>query len=623
MTGGALGSLLPRLLLQPYILPATRSGRSSPCSWGLHWRSKRAGCGGFKNALIGVAIGTALAGIQLIPTMVYFREVSRATGLDSLDRVQWALSPWRIIEFIVPGFFGSAAAGLEKWPVFMWLGGQIQTGFELPFVPSVFVGAGVLVLAAGGVSRSRSTRILGISSLILLWLALGTNAGAEQLTHLIPVWGKFRYSEKMVGPLTLCLSVLAAFGAERLSERPARFWAVLAGGAGLAALASALFLGNWLGFDTLFTDTVARGAAPVVRHNLTIGLMHAGLTLLALVLLLIVARRRPQFRIYFPAAVAGLVFLQSSFAAPFVLHSGERAVRDDHPLSQIADSRELPRILTPIEKNYLYPEGVDQFDGQIGAQSHLGAPAYNVPSRIDQVNTYTGLRPRRLDMLIRQFNDQFGFDSPIAFRLYAVTHMIIKDPYFPDEAQVAKAASQDGVKVLDNREWGFTGWKVPHRPWAIFAEKVAIASNEKDALDTLVKTLAREETTVVLEGAPQPKTLGAGQVLEIERESNRLRIDAASPSDGILVVNDSFWPGWRATIDGNEVPIWRADFLVRAIPWPAGRHVLEMKYDPPEVRLGWLVSLTGALALAALSFFEWRKKRSAAITKRQKGKQSN
>jgi Bacterial membrane protein YfhO len=567
------------------------------------------GMKGLRNASIGVAIGTALAGIQLIPTMTYLRETVRATGLDSLDRLQWALSPWRIIEFIAPGFFGSSGAGLEKWPVFMWLGGQIRTGFEMPFVPSVYVGASVFVLAAAGLSHSRATRIVGISSLILLWLALGTNAGAEQLTHLIPVWGKFRYSEKFVGPLTLCLTVLAAFGAERLAKQPTRFWVVVAGGAGLAALASALFLTNWRGFDSSFTGTVARAAAPVARHNLTIGLVHAGLTLLAFACLVVVALRRPQLRIYFPLAVAALVFLQLSVAAPFAMHSGDRAVRDDHPLAQIAGIGEALRVLTPIEKNYLYPGGIDQFDGQIGAQSHLGAPAYNVSSRIDQFNTYTGLRPWRFDMLIRTFNDQFGFDSVIALRLFATTHAIIKDPYFPDEMQVAKAASQDGVKVLDNREWGFTGWKVPHRPWAIFAEKVAIASNEKDALDTLVKTLAREESTVVLEGAPQPKTLGEGQVLEITRSSDWLHIDATSASDGILVVNDSYWPGWRATIDGHAVPIWRADYLVRAVPWPAGRHILEMRYDPPEVRIGWIISLVGALSLAALFIFEWRRER--------------
>jgi hypothetical protein len=562
------------------------------------------GMRGLRNALIGIAIGTALAGIQLIPTMVYFREVSRSTGLGSADRLQWALSPWRIVEFIVPGFFGSPGAGLEKWPVFMWLGGKIQPGLEMPFAPSVYIGACVLVLAAAGLLHSRATRLLGISSLILLWLALGANAGAEQLTHLIPVWGKFRYAEKMVGPLTLCLSVLAAFGCERLSNRPSGFWAALAGGAGFAALSAGLFLANWHSFDTLFINAVAREAAPIARHNLTIGLVHTGLILLALACLIAGGRRWPRLCAYFPAAVAGLVFLQSSFAAPFAMHSGDRTVRDEHPLSQIANTGEIPRIVTPIEKNYLYPAGLNQFDAQIGVQSHLGAPAYNIPSGIDQLNTYTGLRPRRLDELLHTFSGMFGFDSPIALRLYAVTHAVIKNPYIPEETHIADAASREGVRVFENKEWGFSVWKVPHRPWAVFAEKVALASDEKEALDTLVQILAREESTVVLEGAPQPKTLGPGQVLEIARRNERLRVEATSRTDGILVVNDSYWPGWRATIDGKEVPIWRADFLVRAVPWPAGRHVLEMKYDPPEVRIGWIISLTGAIAFIALLAIE-------------------
>jgi len=59
------------------------------------------------------------------------------------------------------------------------------------------------------------------------------------------------------------------------------------------------------------------------------------------------------------------------------------------------------------------------------------------------------------------------------------------------------------------------------------------------------------------------------------------------------------------------------------VPWPAGRHVLVMKYDPPEVRIGWIISLIGALALASFSFFEWRNKRSAAITKSRKGNKAD
>jgi hypothetical protein len=201
--------------------------------------------------------------------------------------------------------------------------------------------------------------------------------------------------------------------------------------------------------------------------------------------------------------------------------------------------------------------------------------------------------------------------------------MIIKDPYFPDEEEVATAASAEGVKVLENHAWGFTGWKVPHRPWAVFAEQAVLAPGQRQALNAVVETLVRGEPTVVLEGAPQPRALGTGQVLDVVRRSNRLRIEATSLSDGILVVNDSFWPGWIATIDGNEVPLWRADFLVRAVPWPAGRHVLEMKYDPPEVRVGWLVSLGGALAWAVLLVLDLRRKPSAPIVKSGAGKQNH
>jgi hypothetical protein len=184
--------------------------------------------------------------------------------------------------------------------------------------------------------------------------------------------------------------------------------------------------------------------------------------------------------------------------------------------------------------------------------------------------------------------------------------MIIKNPYFPDELEVARAASAGGIKVLENFQWGFIGWSVPHRPWVTFADKILRVSGEKEALDALIEILARGESTVVLTGAPPPKELGAGQVLAIERSSNRLRIEATSSNDGILIVNDSYWPGWQAEIDGKEVPIWRADFIVRAVPWPSGRHVLVMKYEPREAQIGLLISGAGVIALIALLVVEWR-----------------
>ena len=470
-----------------------------------------------------------------------------------------------------------------------------------------------MILAIVGIFHSRVTRIFAISSLILLWLALGTNAGAEQLLHSVPVWGKFRYPEKMVGPLTLCLSILAAFGSDRLSNRTSRFWIVLAGSAGFASLLVGMFLANWPGFDTAFTDPFAREAAPLARHNLSTGLVYAGLTFLALTCLIYGAGRWSRLRSWFPAVAAGIVFLQSSIAAPFSLHAGTRQVLDEFPLLQIKHPGEVTRIATPLERNYLYPEGLNQFDAQIGAQSHLGAPCYNIASRIDQFNTYTGLRPSRFDLLIREINNQFGVQSVLAWRRYAVTHMIIKNPYFPDEVQVALAASKGGVKVLENGEWGFSGWKVPHRPWAMFAEQAISVPGGKEALAAFTDILASGEPTIVLEGGPPPKSYGPGQVFSVYRDSTRVRIEATSPSDGILIINDSYWSGWRAKIDGKEVPIWRTDFLVRAVPWPSGQHVLEMNYEPREVRIGLFVSGFGGIGLITLLMMDWRRRKESDL----------
>jgi len=565
-----------------------------------------AGCGSRK-ALTGIAIGTALAGIQLIPTMLFLHETSRGAGLDALDRMQWALPPWRIIEFIAPGFFGSPGMGLTKWPVFMWLGGLARPGLEMPFVPSVHIGTGILLLAAAGVMQSRMSRILAILSLIALWLALGTNLGAEQLTHFLPVWGKFRYAEKMVGPLTLCLSLLAACGAEHLARRPSRLYSLIAGASGLACLALALFLANRQGFEMVFMGISAHDAGGHVRHNLAGGLAQAGCVLLAFSALISAARRWTAVRSHFSLAAAGLVFMQLLFSASYALHSGTRNILDPFPLAEITTGGEPTRILTPFEENYHYPKGIDEFDAQTGGQSHMGAPSYNVPSHIDQFNTYIGLRPRHFDLLITTLNRQFGIQSVTALRRFSLTHVIVKNPYSANETEVAIAASGGGVKILENPEWDFTVWKVPHRPWATFAEKVMLVPGEKEALETLTTMLERGDSSVVLEGATPAADLGTGSILASTRGSNYLRIEAISKGDGILIVNDAYWPGWRAKIDGREVPIWRADYLVRAVPWPSGKHVLEMAYEPREIRIGLFVSMVGVLALIAIAIREWRR----------------
>ncbi|HVE81645.1 MAG TPA: YfhO family protein [Myxococcales bacterium] len=96
--------------------------------------------------------------------------------------------------------------------------------------------------------------------------------------------------------------------------------------------------------------------------------------------------------------------------------------------------------------------------------------------------------------------------------------------------------------------------------------------------------------------------------VELVRDEARVvevAVDACGP--GYLILADRFYPGWHATVDGREAPIYRADYAVRAVPLPEeGHHVVRFEYRPATVRAGAIISAVAtALALAVL-LVRWR-----------------
>ena len=68
---------------------------------------------------------------------------------------------------------------------------------------------------------------------------------------------------------------------------------------------------------------------------------------------------------------------------------------------------------------------------------------------------------------------------------------------------------------------------------------------------------------------------------------------------GTLVLADTFYPGWKARVDGVDAPIVRADAMFRAVGVPAGARQVVFVYAPASVRSGLMVS-AASLLLAAL-----------------------
>jgi hypothetical protein len=73
---------------------------------------------------------------------------------------------------------------------------------------------------------------------------------------------------------------------------------------------------------------------------------------------------------------------------------------------------------------------------------------------------------------------------------------------------------------------------------------------------------------------------GSGTVKIESSRPGRVELIASSPTGGLLVLHDTYFPGWIAQVDDKSVPIRRAESLFRAVQVPAGTHHVSFRFAP-------------------------------------------
>ncbi len=96
---------------------------------------------------------------------------------------------------------------------------------------------------------------------------------------------------------------------------------------------------------------------------------------------------------------------------------------------------------------------------------------------------------------------------------------------------------------------------------------------------------------------PQPEQGEAaslsGTVAITQYLPEKVVINTTTAQDGMLILSDTHYPGWMATIDGQPTPIYQANQLFRALHLPAGTHEIVYTFEPRSFKAGLLVSLAG------------------------------
>jgi uncharacterized membrane protein YfhO len=98
---------------------------------------------------------------------------------------------------------------------------------------------------------------------------------------------------------------------------------------------------------------------------------------------------------------------------------------------------------------------------------------------------------------------------------------------------------------------------------------------------------------------PGPAPGAARTVTISSYEPDRVVVDVGAGAPGLLVLTDTYMPGWEATVGGRPAQVLPTDVAFRGVPIGGAATRVVFRYRPPGLTLMWLLPLAGVLGMVA------------------------
>jgi hypothetical protein len=523
-------------------------------------------------------VGCGLAAMQILPTLD-LAAVSRRAARVSLQEFQsLPASPWVVLGWAVPGI-------------------PIAMPHPFPTTGACYLGLLAAAFALEGVrARTRPATTFVVVLVATFFVAIGAFSPVSRLVYALPGLNAFRYPFKHLFEVTLCLSVLAALGADAfLRRRP--------GSGVVVVLASSAGFGTCLYY---LAPLVAHGFRVPDAHDPASRLVIAALGVLPFLGLACTGRR--------VAAVGwAIVAVGISLAGNRgdVLRHGtwEEFDRDQPDSALIERLRSTNGAIAPRYALVIAPgEAFSEYHNALLAAD--AGTAYHVP-------VIHGCCPFLWSALAEQLimtDDGLFYSSPrqllsprdqrlnvLACRYVGIP---LKDTPPPD-ARVLRLGNVGGVQLLEREQV---------LPPLRFVDKAVCGT--ADETQQLLRGGGGDPQALALvdcDGLPAPpatlapRSAAHADVVENTPGTLRLHTHVDGDAPAFLVVSQAGLPGWRARVDDTPAVVYRTYGLVQGVVIPSGEHTLILEYAPASFRRGVLLSSLTALALVALTMRERRR----------------
>ena len=539
-------------------------------------------------AALSVIIGGAIGAIQYLPVREYVPFSPRAGGKGWEHAVSYSLPPEELFNTYIPQFTGM----LDKY----W--GRNGIHFH-----SEYIGAVVLVLAGLGLgwAATRGGRKftwfwLGAFVISLLWAMGGYTPFYHIVYAIVPGTKFFRAPSTMLYVVSFCVAVLAACGMDRVVSGGVRRRYLLGW---LAASLLFAVLGALGGLTNIATTMAGIERADWVAENapdLVLGSIRSfAFVAVTLGLIWAVAAERISARLGASLIVAAAAIdLWSIERAYWMFSPRASALYATDPTIQHVKNQPQPGRVIPL------PLGGDLARGDPFLRP--GGQANGL--MIDGVRSTLGYHGNQLGRYNQLLGDGRQIANPNFWALTNSRFWLSNSDSLPIPGVrrvvgPVRNAAGSMVYLFELPGDNPLAWLAP----------VIVKAPDDQVLNTVLdprfdvrRAALFDVDAAVTAGnaSPLPPPLDTKvNVARYEPGRISLTLDSPAPAGSAMLVSENYYPGWRATVNGQPARVGRADLTLIGVELPAGARTVELEFDSPPYHTGKAITL-GALALATV-----------------------
>lgn len=157
------------------------------------------------------------------------------------------------------------------------------------------------------------------------------------------------------------------------------------------------------------------------------------------------------------------------------------------------------------------------------------------------------------------------------------------------------------TSVLENKFRNGNAW---------FVNNIKTVSTADEEITNLGK-INTKETAIINQDFDHSNRIGEGSILLQEYQPNEITYLVNVKKAGIALFSEIYYPGWKATIDNQELPLFRANYVLRGIDLPEGEYTLKMSFHPHSLSVTETIAYIGLMVLILsilfLSFKTYKK----------------